>query len=100
MISLRKLMGKLHLYTYDVVYYIPLKEIKVPAAFKKSWIGAKKWNHKKKYYKRNGTFESQIILDKDFVLMDGYSSYKLAQAYHVTKVPVIFKKHQNENGGF
>ena len=45
---------------------------------------------------RTGKFESQIVLTKDFVLTDGYSSYKLAKRYGEDKVPVVFEEYLDE----
>ncbi len=37
-----------------------------------------------------GVFESVIILDKDFNLIDGYSSFYIAESNGIDKVPVYF----------
>lgn len=42
------------------------------------------------YYLRNGEFESPIILDKNFNLVDGFSSIKVAHIKGIDKVPVYF----------
>lgn len=42
------------------------------------------------YYLRTGEFESPIILDKNFHLVDGFSSIKIAYIKGIDKVPVYF----------
>ena len=46
---------------------------------------------------RTGIFESQIVLTKDFILVDGYSSYQLAKRYGEDKVPVVFVEYIDED---
>lgn len=71
-------------------YMVRTDEIRVPALFKKSGIGKKKWERKLNYWYRTGRFESKILIDKDFKLKDGYSSVKIAQVKGVPCVPVYF----------
>ena len=71
-------------------YWVNLKDIKVPTYFKLTRIGTKKWNHKMGYWLRTGEFESVILLDKDFNLVDGFSSVKIAYLKGIDKVPVYF----------
>lgn len=86
-IFVKRLFG---MYKPGYEYWVKVKDIKVPIAFKKTRIGAKKWNHKMCYWLRTGKFESKIILDKDFTLLDGYSSVKIAHLNGIKKVPVYF----------
>lgn len=51
---------------------------------------------KKEYYLRTGKFESKVVLTKDFVLLDGYSTYKLAKKYGEEKIPVVFAEYIDE----
>ena len=95
---LNKLKQMLGMYKPGYEYWVQLHDIKISPDFARSWIGQKKWTHKRKYYLNTGTFENQIILNKDFLLIDGYSSYKIARYYGVKKVPVIFACDDN-NGG-
>ena len=39
---------------------------------------------------RTGEFESDILIDKDINLIDGYSSMKIAHIKNIDKVPVYF----------
>ena len=45
-----------------------------------------KWS----YYRNTGEFESPIILNRDFVLVNGYTSYIIAKKSEMDKVPVYF----------
>lgn len=50
----------------------------------------KKWNHKMGYWLRTGKFESDILIDRNFNLVDGFSSMKIAHLKGIDKVPVYF----------
>lgn len=50
-----------------------------------------KWIRKLNYWRDTGEFESPIIIDRDFNLIDGYSSVKIAYVNEIEKVPVYFK---------
>lgn len=78
------------IYEAGYEYWVNLKDIKVPYTFKKTKIGTVKWNHKIGYWLRTGEFESPIILHRDFTLVDGYSSAKIAHLKGIDKVPVYF----------
>lgn len=84
---IKKLFG---IYETGYEYWINLKDIKIPKEFMLTRIGTKKWNHKMGYWLRTGKFESMILLDKDFNLIDGYSSVKIAYLKGIDKVPVYF----------
>ena len=77
-------------------YYVPVKDIIIQQSFLQTWIRPEKWKRKKQYYLDHGTFESQVVLDKNFVLQDGYSTYKLAKEFKVKHVPVVFLKGGND----
>lgn len=84
---IKRIFGR---YDTGYEYWVHIKDIKVPLKYKKSRIGKKKWNHKMGYWLRTGEFESPIILHKNFVLHDGYSSVKIAYLKRIDKVPVYF----------
>ena len=84
---IKSLFGK---YEPGYEYWVYTKDIKVPKYFKLTKIGTKKWNHKMGYWLRTGEFESDILIDKDFNLVDGYSSLKIAHLKNIDKVPVYF----------
>lgn len=80
--------------SYDTKYeyWVKLGDIKITPQFQSTRIGETKYKKKWQFYRRNGCCESKIILDKNFVLLDGYSSYKIyrsAEGLDV-KVPVYF----------
>lgn len=71
-------------------YWVYTKDIIVPDYFKSKRVGNEKWKRKLDYWKKNGKFESPIVLNKDFVLVDGFTSAKIAHLYNIEKVPVYF----------
>lgn len=71
-------------------YWVNIKDIKVNPEWRKTRIGKKKFTRKIRYWYRTGEFESKIILDKDFNLIDGYSSVRIAEIKGINKVPVYF----------
>lgn len=77
-------------YEHGYEYLVYTKDIKVQKYFKLTKIGTKKWNHKIGYWLRIGEFESDILIDKDFNLVHGYSSMKIAHLKGIDKVPVYF----------
>lgn len=89
----KKLLG---IYETGYEYWVPTDQIIITPEFSRTRIGTRKWIHKRDYYMRTGKFESQIVLTKDFVLLDGYSSYKLAKRYGEDKVPVVFAAYIDE----
>ena len=84
---IKSLFGK---YEPGYEYWVYTKDIKVPKYFKLTKIGTKKWNHKMGYWLRTGEFESDILIDRDFNLVDGYSTYKICKLKNIDKVPVYF----------
>lgn len=85
---IKKLFGK---YENDYVYWVFTKDIKVNPEWRKTKIGEKKFRRKLQYWYRNGRFESKIVLDRNFNLLDGYSSVRIAEIKHIDKVPVCFR---------
>ena len=84
---IKSLFGK---YETGYEYWVYTKDIKVPKYFKLTKIGTKKWNHKMGYWLRTGKFESDILIDRNFNLVDGFSSMKIAYLKNIDKVPVYF----------
>ena len=56
-----------------------LKNIKISKEFKMKYPRTLKLISKMEYYLRNNKFEQPIIINKDNVLIDGYTSYIIAQ---------------------
>ena len=69
---------------------VALEDIEIPSAYKATKIRKGKWLHKLGYWKETGKFESQILIDRDFKLVDGFSSCKIAYVNGVNYVPVYF----------
>lgn len=84
---IKKIFGK---YESGYEYWVNVQDIKVPEQYKRNKIGEKKWRHKLEYYLHTGNLESKIILDKNFNLIDGFSSVKIAYLKGIGKVPVYF----------
>ena len=85
------------IYETGCEYWIPIEKIIITPEFARTRIGTHKWRRKKHYYYCTGEFESQIVLTKDFVLTNGYSSYKIARYIGVDKVPVVFEEYIDED---
>ena len=84
---IKSLFGK---YEPGYEYWVQTKDIKVSKSYKRTKIGTEKWNHKMGYWLRTGEFESKILIDRDFNLVDGYSSMKIAYLKNIEKIPVYF----------
>lgn len=56
-----------------------LKNIKISKEFKMKYPRTLKLISKMEYYLRNNKFEQPIVINKDNVLVDGYTSYIIAQ---------------------
>ena len=66
-----------------------INDIRIPKEFQKPRI--EKMKERIEYFKKNQNFETQIIVDKDNNLKDGYTSYLIAQKYEIDFVNVIKK---------
>lgn len=84
---IQKIFGK---YEIGYEYWVYTKDIVVPTYFKMTPVGKAKWIHKLNYWRKTGSFESPILLNRDFVLVDGFSSAKIAYLNDIDKVPVYF----------
>ena len=80
-------------YKPDCEYIVNIKDIKIDFQFKIHPPHRLKYQARKKYYIENGTFYSKILLDQDFILVDGYTSYLIAKEFKLDKVPVYFCKN-------
>lgn len=72
-------------------YWVRLDKIKLPKYMWGSRIGEEKYKRKWKYFRETGELESKIILDKNFYLKDGYSSFVIARKAGLGIVPVYFE---------
>lgn len=84
---IKRLFGQ---YEEGYEYWVHTRDIKIKPSFRRTRIGENKFRRKIAYWYENGEFESKIILDKNFVLVDGYSSFRIAESNGVEKVPVYF----------
>lgn len=84
---IKKLFGK---YETGYEYWVYTKDIIVPTRFKMTPVGKEKWVHKLNYWRKTGKFESPILINKNFVLVDGFSSAKIAYLNGIDKIPVYF----------
>lgn len=84
---IKKLFGK---YEIGYEYWVYTKEIKVNPEWRKTRIGKLKFKKKLQYWYHTGEFESRIILDREFNLLDGYLSVRIAEIKGIDKVPVYF----------
>jgi hypothetical protein len=84
---IKKLFG---IYESGYEYWVHTKDININPSWKETQINRNKLKRKMEYWFRTGEFESQIILDKNFNLIDGYSSSYIAESNRIDKVPVYF----------
>ena len=85
--GLKQIFG---IYKTGYEYWVLTDSIKVPPDYELTEIGQVKWDRKVDYYFRTGKFESPILLDRRFHMIDGYSSVTLARVTGLEKVPVYF----------
>lgn len=84
---IKELFGK---YEVGYEYWVYTKEIKVNPEWRRTNVGKMKFKKKMQYWYRTGEFESKILLDREFNLLDGYSSVRIAEIKGIDKVPVYF----------
>lgn len=84
---IKKLFG---IYESGYEYWVYIKDININPSWRETQINKNKLKRKMEYWFRTGEFESQIILDKNFNLIDGYSSSYIAESNGIDKVPVYF----------
>ena len=85
--SIKLLFGK---YEPGYEYWVYTKDIKINPEWMRTKIGKEKFSRKMKYWYRTGEFESRIILDRNFNLIDGYSSVRIAEIKGIDRVPAYF----------
>lgn len=84
-----KLITKLYEELAKPTVVIDLKNIKIPKKFTKP--KKEKLDHRFKYYEINKCFEVPIVIDKDNMLVDGYTSYLIAKKYNMKLVQAKVK---------
>lgn len=85
--EIKGLLGK---YEPNYEYWINREKIKVNPDWRKTKIGKQKFSRKIQHWYKTGNFASPIILDKDFNLIDGYSSVVITELKNLERVPVYF----------
>ena len=85
---IKKLFG---IYESGNEYWVNLNDIKITPQFKETPPRFIKMVQKYDWYCKHGEFQSPIKLTRDFVLVDGYTSYLLAKKFDLDKVPVYFE---------
>jgi hypothetical protein len=72
-------------------YWLNIEKIHITDEFASKKVGWKKMQRKKNYFRRTRKFESKVVLNKDFTLVDGYSTYCIIDELKLGKVPVWFE---------
>ena len=72
----------------------PTDAIKIYPCFAAYFPKAQKMGQKEQYFMETGLLQSQIILDSQGNLIDGYTSYLLAVKHGIQCVPVRYGKRQ------
>ena len=73
---------------------IRLSDIMIYPCFQATPPGAHKMELKERYFIKTGLLKSDIILDSDNYLIDGYTSYLLAKDQGMEYVPFSYGKRQ------
>lgn len=71
-----------------------LSDIRIYPAFWETPPGHDKMGQKRQYLKDHGVFPSDIVLDDDGYLIDGFTSYLLARERGIMDVPVRYGGRQ------
>ena len=87
---MRKIIAAFGLHNPCEPYKVKVSDIIIPVEFKESPPRFKKMMHKREYFRRNDCFESKIVLNKDFLLIDGYTSYIIAKENGMKYVEAYF----------
>ena len=87
---MRKIIAALGLHNPGESYKVKVSDIIIPEEFKATKPRFEKMMHKREYFRRNDRFESKIVLSRDFILIDGYTSYLLAKENGMKYVEAYF----------
>lgn len=75
----------------NFLYRVKLKDIKISERFIDHPPSKMKLNNKLDFYNKTGKFQSTIVLDNDFRLVDGYTTYIICKMKNIDYVDVLFK---------
>ena len=70
--------------------FVPISIVKIREEFAKTKVKKEKMNDRRKYIEVNGMLDKPLILNKDNILVDGYSRYIIAKKFHLGDVPVKY----------
>ena len=87
---MRKIIAALGLHNPGEPYKVKVSDIIIPEEFKATKPRFKKMIQKREFYRKNDRFESKIVLNKDFLLIDGYTSYIIAKENDMKHVEAYF----------
>ncbi len=87
---MRKIIAALGLHNQGEPYKVKVSDIIIPEEFKATKPRFEKMIQKRKFYRKNNRFESKIVLNKDFLLIDGYTSYIIAKENGMKYVEAYF----------
>ena len=87
---MRKIIAALGLHNPSEPYTVKVSDIIIPEEFKATKPRFKKMIQKREFYRKNDRFESKIVLNKDFLLIDGYTSYIIAKENGMKYVEAYF----------
>ncbi|MDE6220308.1 MAG: hypothetical protein K2G51_07785, partial [Lachnospiraceae bacterium] len=76
------------------VFDISTDAIKIYPCFAAHSPKAERMEQKEQYFEETGSLQSQIILDGNGYLIDGFTSYLLAKEHGIQVVPVRYSKRQ------
>lgn len=76
-----------------------IDEIKIYPCFAAQEPKPEKMQEKEKYFEETGALQSQIILDGNGYLIDGFTSYLLAKEHGIQIVPVRYGRRQIVRAG-
>lgn len=71
-------------------YWVNIDRIHISEDFEKHHPRSEKLTAKWRYYLVTGKFESKIVLNRNFELVDGFTSFLIAKRMDLGKVPVWF----------
>lgn len=87
---MRKIIAALGLHNPGEPYKVKVSDIIIPEEFKATKPRFKKMIQKREFYRKNDRFESKIVLNKDFLLIDGYTSYIISKENGMKYVEAYF----------
>lgn len=69
--------------------YVDINKIKIPRNFEESMPDAMKIAERYEFFKRTAGFDREILVDENYNLIDGYSSYLVRKMVGLTTVRVL-----------